>query len=142
MGSTLYLDTDEAQFVFDKIRALDGGATNIVRLVYVDSDFVNRSPSFLAWTVQDDAGKHGIYEGFIVIPIKNASNQVIPAHEVGHAVKMNHPPVASGRPYMLMINYDTSTFINHTEFFVKRFRKTDLDSMLSSPRPPFVQPLP
>ena len=55
---------------------------------------------------------------------------------------MLHPPAANGRPYMLMIDYATSTWTNRSEFYEKRFRKADLDTMLSSPKPLFILPIP
>ena len=144
-GNVNYLEDGESQLVFDKIRELDGGGTDIVRVLFVDCDFVGRNPNAVGLTIRDPftgENKYGVYEGFIVIPIINASDVNIPAHEIGHALSMLHPPAANGRKHMLMIDYSTSTWTDRSEFYEKRFRKADLDTMLSSPRPLFVLPIP
>ena len=103
--------------------------------------------------------KYGVYEGFIVIPIKNASDILLPPHETGHALKMLHPKdeaVLDGEnradtpelPYMLMSRTSTSVcdaslskwMVN--EFSAKRFVKKDLAKLSASPRPLFILSFP
>ena len=148
--------------MFDKIRELDGGGTDFVRIIYMDCDYVGRNPSAVALTIRDlitGTNKYGVYEGFIVIPIKNASDILLPPHETGHALKMLHPKdeaVLDGEnradtpelPYMLMSRTSTSVWdaslskwmVN--EFSAKRFVKKDLAKLSASPRPLFILPLP
>ena len=161
-GNTNYLEDGESQFVFDKIRELDGGGTDFVRIIYMDCDFVGRNRDAVALTIRDiisGTNKFGVYEGFIVIPIKNASDILLPPHEAGHALKMLHPKdeaVLDGEnrentpelPYMLMSRASTSMWnpsLNKwmvNEYSAKRFVKKDLAKLSSSPTPLFVLPFP
>ena len=138
-GNANYLDR-EAQTIFDKVVAAGAAGTDVVKIVFMDCETIQRSPNNTAWTVQDDGAKHGSFEGYIVIPYQHAKLKQQAAHEIGHAVRLDHPldDGIQTWSYMLMYRHNVP---NPTPFISKRFIPSDLSQMLASPRPPFIKPI-